>query len=237
MKPLPFLQNDFGWVVASFAPNGAQRWAQVFNGPGNSADVARAVVLDPQQGLYVLGVTADAFGRSDWLTIKYSLAGVEQWRQVEAGVGNTDDQPVALKLDSAGNVVVLGYVQPTNVSGPKDLRVVKRDPQGNLLWKFDYSETALSDEFPAGLAIDATGNIYVTGMTVATTSPEQAQFPLTIKLDPNGNQLFRLKGDGKGGDAIAIDAQGISSRRAWRFTRTRRSPWCQRRRSFPRTER
>src|SRR5688572_6590070 len=79
-KPLPFLQRELGLLVTSFSPSGVQRWTQVFNGPGNSFDSARGVAVDALQGVYVIGITDDAFGRADWLTIKYSLSGVEQWR-------------------------------------------------------------------------------------------------------------------------------------------------------------
>ena len=207
MKPLPFLQNDFGGVVASFDSNGTQRWVNLFNGPDNSRDAAHAVAVDAQ-GVYVTGVTAGAWGRPDWITLKYSLAGVELWRQIEAGVGNTDDQPIAIKVDAAGNVVVLGWVQPLDVSGPKDVRVVKRDANGQLLWRADYSATDSSDEFPSDLAIDANGNIYVTLDRGVSTNPELASVPVTIKFDAQGNRLFVLEGTGRGGSAVELDGAG-----------------------------
>lgn len=209
-KQLPFLARDYGWLVTSFDTNGVQRWAQLVNGPERSAEHARSVALDPQHGLYVTGVRTDpnSSAREDWLTIKYSLAGVEQWRRIEAGGADGADQPIGAKVDASGNVIVHGWVQLAGVSGPKDLRIVKYDPQGNVLWRFTYSDTTLSDEFPGGLAIDAAGNIYTTGISVPSTNPEDASVPFILKLTPNGQQVFRLKGDGRGGDSIAIDPQG-----------------------------
>lgn len=207
-KPLPFLQNDLGLLVAGFDPNGVQRWAQVVNGPGNSFDVAYKVALDPQQGVYVCGITNDASGHVDWITIKYSFAGVELWRRIEAGPGSGDDQPAAIEVDRAGNVVVLGAVQAGAASGPKDLRIVKFDPAGNVLWRADYSDTALSDESPTDLAIDAGNNIFVTANRGVSVSAEDPSIPTTIKFDPAGNRLFVLAGPGQGGSAIALDAAG-----------------------------
>jgi hypothetical protein len=207
-KALPFLQYDLGWLVAGYTPAGAQRWIQLTNGAGNSRDLAYCAAFHPQQGLYVTGVTADAFGRADWLTIKYSADGVEQWRRIEPGVGNTDDQPIAVKVDAAGNAVVAGYVQTADIGSPRDIRVIKYDPAGNVLWRADYSDTAISDEFPNDMAIDAAGNVYVVADRGVSTNPELTTNPITIKFDANGNRLFVLAGPGQGGSAIALDAAG-----------------------------
>lgn len=208
-QPLPFLQNDLGFLVASFDPNGVQRWARLVNGPGNSFDIAYRIAVAAQQGaIYVTGITSGTSGYSDWITVKYSLAGVELWRRSESGAGNAGDQPVAIKVDGAGNVVVLGSVQPGNVTGPKDIRVVKLDPSGNVLWRTDYSDTAGSDEMPSDLVIDAGNNIYVTANRGASVSAEDASVPITLKFDPDGNRLFVLAGPGQGGSGIALDAAG-----------------------------
>lgn len=205
-KALPFLQFEYGWLVASFTPAGAQRWTQLVNGSGNSYDRALGAALHPAQGLYVTGVTSDAWGRGDWLTIKYSTDGVEQWRRVEAGLGNTEDQPVAIKTDAAGNAVVLGF-RESSQGGPRDLRVIKYDPAGNVLWRADYAATATSDDYPNDLAIDAAGNIYVVA-DVGTLSAEDPTNATTLKFDASGNLLFVLSGPGKGGSAVALDGAG-----------------------------
>lgn len=206
-KDLPFLQTDWGWLVTSFDANGVQRWSQLFNGPDRSFDVARRLVLHPQQGLYVTGIISGAFGRSDWVTVRYSLDGVEQWRRIEPGLGNTEDQPVDLKTDSAGNVVVVGFNETTQ-GGAKDIRLIKYDPQGNVIWRTNYSDTAISDEFPNELAIDAADNIYVVADRPISTNPELLTEPITLKFSPNGNLLFVLAGPGQGGSAIDLDPAG-----------------------------
>jgi hypothetical protein len=115
---------------------------------------------------------------------------------------------VDLETDEAGNVVVLGYVQPVDVSGPKDIRVIKYDSQGNVTWRTDYSDTAASDESPSRLAIDDFGNIYVVADRPVSTNPELLTEPITVKFDANGNRLFVLAGPGQGGSALALDAAG-----------------------------
>jgi len=208
-KELPFFQWELGWTVTSFAPNGAQRWVSLYNAPDRSADVAYAAALHEGQGLYVTGITGDAFGRADWLTIRYSLAGAELWRRVEPGRGNTDDQPVTVATDAAGNAIVLGYVASANdVGSAKDARLIKYDPQGNVLWRADYSFDAISDEFPSGLVVDASGNIYVSIDRGVSTNPELGNVPTLVKYDANGTRLWVIDGPGRGGGPIALDAAG-----------------------------
>lgn len=207
-QALPFFQTEYGWVVASFDANGAQRWVQLFNGPGNSRDIALRAAVDAREGLYVTGITADAAGHFDWLTIKYSLDGAEQWRRTEGSAFGLDDQPCAINVDAAGNVFVLGNVQTGGVGGPKDLRVVKYSSSGAVLWRFDFSDTATSDEAPTEMAIDANGNCLITGMVGRSISAEDPSVPFVIKLDANGALRFRLLGDGCGGNAVAVDTQG-----------------------------
>lgn len=207
-RPLPFQQTDFGWLIASFDSNGLQRWAQVFNGPGNSRDFARNVVVDPLRGVYVVGTTQDAAGSTEWLTIKYSFTGVEQWRRIEAGPPGSDDQPIAIKVDRGGNVIILGHVQSGNVSSPKDVRLVQYDPQGNVNWRASYSDTVLSDESPQGLALDANDNIYVVADRGVSTNPELPSTPITLKYDSHGSLMFVLAGPGRGGSAVAVDSAG-----------------------------
>ena len=119
---------------------------------------------------------------------------MEQWHRIEAGIGNTDDRPVDLATDGAGTVVVLGYVQPVDVSGPKDIRLIKYDSQGSVIWRADYSDTPQSDESPSRLAVDDSGDIYVVADRPVSTNPELLSEPITIKFDANGNRLFVLAG-------------------------------------------
>lgn len=206
-KTLPFMQREYGGLVSSFAANGTPRWNNLFNGAGNSFDLAQVITADAQ-GVYVAGITSGSNGRPDWLVIKYSLAGVELWRNTEAGSYDTDDQPVAIKTDAAGNVLVLGWVGTNGVSGPKDLRLVKYSPQGALLWRSDYSDTAISDEAPTALVVDAAGNSYATADRGFSTNPELSFTPITVKFDDAGNRVFVLAGPGRGGSAIALDGAG-----------------------------
>lgn len=198
---------DIDWLVVSFDSRGGQRWADVFNSANNGYDQATALVLDPAGALYVTGISGVG-NDLNWLTTKYSFDGAVQWQRTFTGASNADDRPIAAKLAPDGGVVVLGYTSNLGVGFSKDITVVKYDAQGTLVWSRLFSDTATSDEVPGGLAVDPVGNIYVTGITAASSSAEDANVPFLLKLDAAGSVLFSLKGENAGGSAIAISPDG-----------------------------
>lgn len=202
----PMLWN-IDWLVVSFDPNGVQRWAHVYDGPGSGFDQAGYLAIDPSGALYASGMSGVG-NDANWLTVKYSLSGAIQWMRVKSGSASADDRPSASVVDSAGNLVVLGYLSNVGVGLAKDVGVVKYDAQGGVAWERTFTETASSDEFPGGLAVDATGNVYVTGITVPTTNPELPNVPFTLKYGSGGVLQFFIKSDTAGGSSIALAPDG-----------------------------
>jgi hypothetical protein len=206
-RQLDFMTYKIDWLVVSLSPNGAQRWAHVYNNPVDGYEQAACVAIDTVNGaLYVSGITGDG-SDFDWLTTKYSLAGTVLWQRTETGALNGDDRPVAAKLDGSGNLVVLGFTSNTG-TGFTDLSVVKYDSQGNVLWGQDFAEASDSNELPGGLAIDPSGNVYTTGTINPQGDPEGETIPFTIKFNAAGVPQFILKGDTSGGSSVAIAPDG-----------------------------
>jgi hypothetical protein len=207
-RQLGIVTYKIDWLVASFDANGTQRWAHVYNGPGDGYEQASRAVFDAASGaLYVTGITGD-INNFDWLTIKYSPAGAIAWQRVAGGAANGDDRPVAVKVDGSGNLVVLGYVANLAGSTLRDSSVTKYDAQGNLVWRNDFSATPASDDFPASLAIDGSGDIYVTGSAADNGDPEGPQTPFLAKLTAGGASVFTVVGETAGGSSVALAPDG-----------------------------
>ena len=183
-------------------------WVRRYNGLGNSEDYALAIAVDGSGNVYVTGYSYGSWTYYDYATIKYDSAGNQLWVQRYDGPGNDDDEASAIAVDGSGNVYVTGYSVGNATS--YDYATIKYDAAGNQLWVKRYNGPGNNADYATGLAVDGSGNVYVTGSSMdSVTSDDYA----TIKYDPAGNQLWvkRYNGPGNGWDAanaIALDGSG-----------------------------
>jgi uncharacterized delta-60 repeat protein len=198
--------TDFATV--KFNANGVQQWAARYNGPGNFLDYVAAVKVDQAGNVYVTGESDGVDTRRDFATIKYNSAGVQQWVARYNAPGNLPDTPVALEVDRLGNVYVAGNAFYTNDGTNTDYTTIKYDANGRELWIARYNGPSNSLEVLTGLAVDAVGNVYVTG-----SSPIREHDCVTIKYSSAGVEQWVARyhhADGFSGtaQAIAVDKSG-----------------------------
>jgi hypothetical protein len=189
-------------LVVRFSPDGIEQWSRRV-----AAGIGSRIALDRAGNLYVGGIGGGA--DPDFLIEKYSSAGTLLWERRFDGTLGNNDRLSDLEVGPDGNVVVTGWTDSsTGQRGATDIATIKLDAQGATLWQNVFTETAAADEKPWDLAIDATGNVYVTGETTADTSGELPVFAITLKYGSNGQPLFARSGEGFGGRAIAVAADG-----------------------------
>jgi len=131
-----------------------------------------------------------------------------------------------IATDPQGNVYVTGYFADltitfgdsvlynanTNINQlSNDIFIVKYDPSGNVLWA--RRDGGVNDELATGMALDAAGNIYVTGYfySDATSGLDTAIFGATILVNDSSDQLndmFLVKYDNNGHELWARGAGG-----------------------------
>ena len=80
-----------------------------------------------------------------------------------------DDMARKVAVDAAGNVYVTG--SSTNSAGNYDYVTIKYGPNGNTLWTQRYNSPYNHNDYVQALAVDAAGNVYVTGFVVTPPLP------------------------------------------------------------------
>ena len=174
------------------------------SGPGIS-EFGSSIAADAAGNQYVTGGTVG--DGLDVMTLKFNAGGVVQWRKVWDGAAFgpfSQDSPVKLLLDPNRDVLVAitGYA----ASNHADYVVVKYAPaDGAVLWEKSWGVTG--DDFPADMEIDATGDVYVTGIGINFIDKYS-----TIKLRGSDGQLLWQFYDANGLDhsarALYLDGAG-----------------------------
>jgi hypothetical protein len=194
------------YLTIKYNAAGVKQWEARFNGVANMDDDAFSIAADSNSNVYVTGRSRNATA-NDLVTIKYNSAGVMQWLATYNGWGHS------IAVDESGNVYVTGE---TVGFGPgNDYITIKYNTNGVQQWLATYDGPGDNDA-ALDLALDAAGNVYVTGRSPAGIDiDEEDSDYATIKYDNNGNELWVRRYDGPvAGDfsdearAIAVDGSG-----------------------------
>ena len=204
---------DYDCVTIKYNASGTEEWVASYNGPANSVDSGLAIAVDGSGNVYVTGYTDDDAYQTqvDYLTIKYNASGTEEWVARYDG-GNGADFGIAMAIDGSGNVYVTGQSTGINGGYDRDYLTIKYDASGTEQWLARYAGPGpgVSGDWVTAIAIDGSGNVYVTGTSQAR---DYAFDCLTIKYDASGTEqwLAFYNGPGNnfdGGSAIAVDGSG-----------------------------
>jgi len=199
--------NDDDMTTVKYDANGNELWVAHYNGPDSLDDAAYLIGVDGSGNVYVSGSVEGNGSYDDFMTIKYDQNGNELWVRQYGGLSNDSDvdRPGALALDPWGNILVTGESEG-------DYATIKYDPDGNELWVARYNGPESKSDEPNSMAVDAAGNVYVTGV-IDTGINEDGSYG-TIKYDPDGNLLWVARYDGPtdGEDiAYSLTLDGLSN--------------------------
>jgi hypothetical protein len=177
---------------------------------GNSIDRGYAIALDDNGNVYVTGETYSANfptwnplqpskrANDDAFVSKLNAAGSALVFSTFLG-GNSFDKGFGIAVDGSGNVYVSGDTSSTNFPtvnpiqaakfGPSDAFVSKLNAAGSVLLYSTYLG-GVGDELDAQIAVDSSGNAYVTGITsFSFLSPPDVTTPTIF----NGQDVFVAK--------------------------------------------
>jgi uncharacterized delta-60 repeat protein len=182
-------------------------WIATLGGPGPVA--VYGIGVDSSGNSYVGGYSSEynsTVGGHDCLIAKYNRDGAIQWQRTLGGTGTEFFHDIA--VDSSGNSYAVGYSESSALppAGPRDFIIAKYNTSGTLQWQKSFG-TASSD-VGQGIAVDSSGNVYVTGYF--SVSGRYSDFVIA-KLSTSGTiqwqrTLYTNVSDNANG--IAVDSSG-----------------------------
>ena len=187
-------------VTLKYNSAGALKWSRTYNGTGNGEDWPYAIDVDANGNVYVVGRSIGNNTNYDYATVKYDSSGNQKWARRTSGAGY--DVAKDVKADANGNVYVTGYLNGNGVTGGM-IGTIKYNAAGDFQWSINYDGTpGTLTEDANSLALDGTGNIYVTGKDVGM---------ITLKYtEVGGNpvQAWVRNDGGSNGQKVLLDPAG-----------------------------
>jgi hypothetical protein len=155
-----FVTGDSAGDYATIAYSGAgvPLWTNRYWGNPSGPGVG-GMAVDGSGNVFVTGSSND-----DYATIAYSGAGVPLWTNRYNGTGNSSDGAKAVAVDGSGNVFVTGH--SIDNSGDSDYVTIAYSGAGVPLWTNRYDGPDNGSSFARALAVDRSGNVFVTGYSV-----------------------------------------------------------------------
>ncbi|MBN2357194.1 SBBP repeat-containing protein [candidate division KSB1 bacterium] len=180
--------TDADYITIKYDSSGYQQWAVTYDGRGAYRQIAKAIAVDDSGNVFVTGLHS---------TIKYNSLGIGLWVRGFSG------EPNDMAVDHAGNVYITGS---TDYSGTgRNFLTTKYDAAGNRLWDARYDGPAIGYDYAYDLALDDSGNVFVTGYS-------NGEFT-TIKYNPAGTAQWIARNNSRmiaqpPLNRIVLDAQG-----------------------------
>lgn len=204
---------DNDYYTAKYAvADGALIWEQRYNGLLAFGDIATAVGVDPAGNVVVTGSSGGYY------TAKYAAAdGALMWSKRYTGPGVGGDSASAVAVDGSGNVVVTGSSVSGAAAQDFDYYTAKyAAADGALLWEKRYNGPANGDDRARAVAVDAAGNVVVTGSSYNTPSALDSfgDYYTAKYASADGALLWerRYNGPANGGDgasSLALAPNGL----------------------------
>lgn len=183
-------------------------WESRFTSAGLNIDSGKEITIDSSGNVYVTGTSyTNTTNGYDIVTIKYNSLGSVIWTKTFNGSGSALDEGRDIAVDKNGNVYVTGYTAST---GPNyDYVTIKYNSAGMQQWASLYNGTGNGYDEAYSLAIDTSGNTYVTGGSDANG---QGKNYVTIKYNSSGVAQWSTSYNGpvNGADAatkVVLDNQ------------------------------
>lgn len=211
-------QGNSDYFIAKYDSSGVLKWTKQV-GTSGGVTGALGISIDDLGNSYIVGYTKGGIsgemqkGGYDYFIAKHDADGTLKWtKQVGVSGGSTFGE--GIDVDNAGNIYVTG---DTNVSlfgqktqqGDTDYFIAKYNANGQLQWGKQVGASG-GDAIGTGVAVDRSGNSYVTGFSNVSLSgqPQRGGYFLA-KYTPDGNlEWTQMRGLGGGTATYGVALDG-----------------------------
>ncbi|MBY8983557.1 MAG: SBBP repeat-containing protein [Candidatus Lokiarchaeota archaeon] len=167
-------------VLLKYDDSGIKQWNYTWGGSGD--ETGWGLTLDSSGNIYVAGTTHSfGVGEGDLALIKFNSSGDVQWNRTWGGGALDTGNGVA--IDSSGDIYVSGVTESFGAIN-RDLLLAKFNSSGDIQWNRTWGGVGL--ESGAGIVIDSSDNIYLTGYTKSFGTGFQSDIAL-IKFNSSGD--------------------------------------------------
>ncbi len=213
--------NDI--FVVKYDASGNVAWAETAGGSSNENGMG--IATDVGGNTYVTGqfqsssltfgaTTLTNSGGDDYFIVKYNSSGTVVWAKGATGASN--DVGYNVKVDNNKNPIVVGSFNSSSLTfgthvlslvSNDDIFILKYDSLGNVQWA--KSAGGSGNDIGESIAIDASGNSYITGYFGSPT----LVFGSTTLTNAGTNNIYLASYDASGNPTWAKGAGGTSDDR------------------------
>ncbi len=180
--------QDDECVTIKYNSSGTQQWLKKYSGPNFGDEIGSIVKVDQQGDIYVAGERNGPGTGQDYLVIKYNPLGDSLWVRTYNGPGDDTDRIFSMELDNSGNVYVTGYSWTGFLPSTADYLTIKYNSSGAQQWLRRYNAPGNGTDQAKSIAIDNSGNVYVTGFTSASSQDiTTIKYSVNTAIEPISN--------------------------------------------------
>lgn len=196
---------DSKTITSKYNSTGVKQWSVSETSAAGSAQ-GNSITLDNASSVLIAGSIDNAATGSDFYAVRYTTTGSHHWLRSINRLVSFNEVVTASEPDAAGNYYTVGYVNLGTNSYATQVGygiIQKINSAGTVVWS--KVDTAFSNIRYNDVAVDNSGNVYITG-----TSNEDC---ITNKYNSSGTLQWSKIFNGAGlgydeGTSITLDGSG-----------------------------
>jgi len=193
-----------------YEPDGSTRWERWYDGPGGGNNSGYDTAFDRAGNVVVGGVSYRTGSDYDFVTVKYTPQGEEDWVEYYDGPAGFYDQIQTLAIDDENRITVTGRSAGGGGQG-QDYCTIRYDADGTPLWTSRYSGPAMGADEPRSIVLHPDGGVVVGGSSPGHGAA--GSDAVLVRYDENGEEVWVRRFDSPGGGddtchAVALTVDG-----------------------------